>query len=350
MTVRLTSTKVANIVNLCVEMLNKEFITVPEFAKLIGKLIASEHGVLYTPLFYKTLEIQKDFELKIYKGNFDRKMKLSKESIDCVKSWILNLPYSSKPIVFKSPDRKIESDSSMIGYGAHDVTNNLDISGQRIQSLFLIDIRNLEIGETCVKIRYGDLLKQMRPGYQLSELFIEAYKPDYRICVVYTLNEYLERTAALRNDVTQLFNKERIELMNVAAEVHQKGYRDAMSGHGIDRHLFCLYVVSKYLGEDSPFLTEVLSEPWRLSTSQTPHQQTNKLDLVKHPEHISAGGGFGPVADDGYGVSYIIAGEDVIFFHVSCKNSCPTTDAKKFAEQIQKALADVKKMFEAKNS
>lgn len=58
---------------------------------------------------------------------------------------------------------------------------------------------------------------------------------------------------------------------------------------------------------------------------QTPHQQTNKLDLAKHPEHISAGGGFGPVADDGYGVSYIIAGEDCVFFHVSCKNSCPTT-------------------------
>lgn len=58
---------------------------------------------------------------------------------------------------------------------------------------------------------------------------------------------------------------------------------------------------------------------------QTPHQQTNKLDLVKHPEHISAGGGFGPVADDGYGVSYIIAGEDVVFFHVSCKVSCQTT-------------------------
>ncbi|CAC5365161.1 unnamed protein product [Mytilus coruscus] len=128
MTVRLTTKKVANIVNLCVEMLNKEFITVREFAKLIGKLIASEHGVLYAPLFYKTLEIQKDFGLKINKGNFDRKMKLSKESIDCVNWWILNLPYSFKPIVFKSPDRKIESDSSMIGYGAHDVTNNSDIS------------------------------------------------------------------------------------------------------------------------------------------------------------------------------------------------------------------------------
>jgi len=28
---------------------------------------------------------------------------------------------------------------------------------------------------------------------------------------------------------------------------------------------------------------------------QTPHQQTDKLDLHKYPDHISAGGGFGPV-------------------------------------------------------
>ena len=40
---------------------------------------------------------------------------------------------------------------------------------------------------------------------------------------------------------------------------------------------------------------------------------------------MAAGGGFGPVADDGYGVSYIINGEDTIFFHVSAKKSCPKT-------------------------
>lgn len=34
-------------------------------------------------------------------------------------------------------------------------------------------------------------------------------------------------------------------------------YRLAMTGAGIDRHLFCLYVVSKYLGVESPFLAEV---------------------------------------------------------------------------------------------
>lgn len=65
-----------------------------------------------------------------------------------------------------------------------------------------------------------------------------------------------------------------------------------MCGKGIDRHLFCLYIISKYLEVDSPFLNEVLSEPWRLSTSQTPHGQTNKMDLSKYPQCISAGGKF----------------------------------------------------------
>jgi carnitine O-palmitoyltransferase 1 len=114
-------------------------------------------------------------------------------------------------------------------------------------------------------------------------------------------------------------------MLRKACQVHQRGYQDAMCGKGIDRHLFCLYVVSKYLEVDSAFLKEVLSEPWRLSTSQTPHGQTSKLDLSKNPDCISAGGGFGPVADDGYGVSYIIAGEDLIFFHISSKKSSPET-------------------------
>lgn len=119
--------------------------------------------------------------------------------------------------------------------------------------------------------------------------------------------------------------EERVALLQKACKQHQQLYQDAMSGKGIDRHLFCLYVVSKYLEVDSPFLNEVLSEPWRLSTSQTPHGQTSKMDLKKNPNFISPGGGFGPVADDGYGVSYIVAGENLIFFHVSSKKSCPTT-------------------------
>lgn len=45
-----------------------------------------------------------------------------------------------------------------------------------------------------------------------------------------------------------------LHLLRVAGERHQKLYRDAMNGKGIDRHLFALYVVSKGLGYVSCFV------------------------------------------------------------------------------------------------
>lgn len=106
------------------------------------------------------------------------------------------------------------------------------------------------------------------------------------------------------------------------------------------------------------FVFQGLTEPWRLSTSQTPFQLQELFDFVKHPDYVTLGGGFGPVsishmylythrffgfgrtgvcdvytyivcvfqvADDGYGVSYSVIGEQLIAFHVSSKHSCPQT-------------------------
>jgi carnitine O-palmitoyltransferase 1 len=119
-----------------------------------------------------------------------------------------------------------------------------------------------------------------------------------------------------------------------------------MTGKGIDRHLFCFYIISKYLELDSPFLERIFNEPWRLTTSQTPMGQTPKTDLSKFPQLISASGGFGPVAYDGYAVSYIIVRDDLIFFHVSSKKSCSVTDTDRFSNQIVTAMSDIKKLFE----
>ncbi|KAL6442752.1 hypothetical protein ACFW04_002673 [Cataglyphis niger] len=176
----------------------------------------------------------------------------------------------------------------------------------------------------------------------MTRLFREGRTETVRPCTI----ESAKWVKAMENKATTM--DEKIRLLSDAVAQHQKGYQDAMCGKGIDRHLFCLYVVSKYLEVDSPFLKEVLSEPWRLSTSQTPHGQTSKLDLKKYPNCISAGGGFGPVADDGYGVSYIIAGENLLFFHVSSKRSSSKTDAARFAKQIEKALDDMKNLLDQK--
>ncbi|XP_078041782.1 carnitine O-palmitoyltransferase whd isoform X2 [Augochlora pura] len=173
----------------------------------------------------------------------------------------------------------------------------------------------------------------------MTRLFREGRTETVRPCTI----ESTEWVKAMHDKGATVEHK--YKLLLAAAKQHQKGYQDAMSGKGIDRHLFCLYVVSKYLEVDSPFLKEVLSEPWKLSTSQTPHGQTSLINLKKHPNCISAGGGFGPVADDGYGVSYIIAGENLIFFHISCKLSSSQTNAARFAKQIENALADMKNLF-----
>ncbi|XP_075064553.1 carnitine O-palmitoyltransferase 1, muscle isoform [Mixophyes fleayi] len=137
----------------------------------------------------------------------------------------------------------------------------------------------------------------------------------------------------------------RLALYRAAADHHQLMYRLAMTGKGIDRHIFCLYLVSKYLGTESPFLQQVLSEPWRLSTSQTPQQQLKLFDLEKFPDHISAGGGFGPVADDGYGVSYIFAGENVITLHISSKFSSPETNSHRFGQRICQSMRDLAQLL-----
>ncbi|KAG1659481.1 Carnitine O-palmitoyltransferase 1, liver isoform [Nymphon striatum] len=130
-----------------------------------------------------------------------------------------------------------------------------------------------------------------------------------------------------------------------ACDLHQFASQEAMAGKGIDRHLFCLYVIGSYLDADSPFLKEFIGGRWKLSTSQTPHGQTIKMK-IHEADCISAGGGFGPVADDGYGVSYIIAGEDAVFFHVSSKKSMTNTNSIRFVKAIEKALSDIRFLYE----
>ncbi|XP_035520365.1 carnitine O-palmitoyltransferase 1, liver isoform isoform X1 [Morone saxatilis] len=176
----------------------------------------------------------------------------------------------------------------------------------------------------------------------MTRLFREGRTETVRSCT-------METCAFVRSMIRDETREERLMLLKQAAEKHQNMYRLAMTGQGIDRHLFCLYVVSKYLGEDSAFLKEVLSEPWRLSTSQTPVQQTELFDLVKHPEYVSSGGGFGPVANDGYGVSYIIVGENLINFHISSKHSSPETDSHRFGTNIRQAMLDILALFQLDN-
>ena len=77
-------------------------------------------------------------------------------------------------------------------------------TGQRCQTLSLMDLTNMEISPNSVKIRIGELIKQSMPQYHLPELFIEAFNENKSICVIDTLMQYILKTKDKRMD-TKLF-------------------------------------------------------------------------------------------------------------------------------------------------
>jgi len=74
-------------------------------------------------------------------------------------------------------------------------------------------------------------------------------------------------------------------------------------------------------------------------------QLAEKIGMAQLKNVVGAGGGFGPVAADGYGVSYIIASEDLIFFHISSNKSSPETDSTRFGERIRQSMMDMRELF-----
>lgn len=61
---------------------------------------------------------------------------------------------------------------------------------------------------------------------------------------------------------------------------------------------------------------------------------------------MSPGGGFGPVSDEGYGISYMFAGDNRLFFHISSKHSTSATNSKQFMDRLCESFADMKKLFD----
>ncbi|XP_027947440.1 carnitine O-palmitoyltransferase 1, brain isoform isoform X2 [Eumetopias jubatus] len=174
----------------------------------------------------------------------------------------------------------------------------------------------------------------------MTRLFLEGRTETVRSC-----------TREACNFVRAMEDKEKTEpqrraLFRLAVEKHQALLKAAMSGQGVDRHLFALNIVSEFLHLRSPFLDQVHSEQWPLATSQIPVQQIHLFDVHNYPDYVSSGGGFGPADDHGYGVSYIFMGDDTVTFHISSKKSSTKTDSHRLGQHIEDALLDVASLFQ----
>jgi carnitine O-palmitoyltransferase 1 len=140
---------------------------------------------------------------------------------------------------------------------------------------------------------------------------------------------------------------ERLKLLRAACNRHQRITGLAMTGRGVDRHMFALYVVAVGTQTDSSFLSTAMKRGWKLSTSQIPQIMPHGefIGNQHKEEWLRPAGGFGPVAKDGYGVCYTVAGENNLFFHVTGSRECGKTDATRMRERIREALRDLHRVI-----
>ena len=130
MTIRPTPEKCQKVVELGQKILGRKRVTIREFAKLIGKLVALEQGVEYAPLYYKPLEKVKDIQLKVHHGNFDSFMTIPHHLYPVITWWIHNVSHSFKVISHGQPQLTLFSDASTKGWGAFNETDNIRTGGE----------------------------------------------------------------------------------------------------------------------------------------------------------------------------------------------------------------------------
>lgn len=201
--------------------------------------------------------------------------------------------------------------------------------------------------QIAIQLAYYKDTGKFVPTYEASmtRLYLNGRTETVRSC---TQESCQFVRAMLDNGATN--KAERVRLLHAAADKHTILYKDAMNGKGIDRHLFALYVASRGLGYDCQFLADLLTRPWILSTSQTPHtQQTNVPDpnWRSFNDKLCSGGGFMAVAENGYGISYLFPSDHRIFFHISSRHSSPETDTSRLGKLLFESLEEIKALFDS---
>ena len=165
--------------------------------------------------------------VRLLKGVFNTRPSLPKNTVTWDPQILLDYLRTLSPV----------RNLNLLDLSVKTVSLLLILTGQRGQSLHLMDVRNITITQNHVKIRFGDLLKTTRPGFHQQELTLKAYAPDRRICIVTVLNEYMRRTADIRS-VDALFISSRKPYGRVSRDTISRWFKNSMKKAGLDLSVF----------------------------------------------------------------------------------------------------------------
>ena len=117
MEIKLPKEKVSQAVQEAQKLLEAQQASARQLAHLIGVFSSTLPAILLAPLHYRGLQLLKHQALK--KGGYDVILTLSQEAKDNLLWWIQNLNLvNGQPLVRDQPSLQIETDASLMGWGA----------------------------------------------------------------------------------------------------------------------------------------------------------------------------------------------------------------------------------------
>ena len=112
------------------------------------------------------------------------------------------------------------------------------VSGQRPQTLWLLDLRNITWSKTDIRCTFGDLLKTSASNRHQDELVFGSFPEDKSLCVVHYLRHYEKRTRALRGSEAKLFISWKAPHSGVSRDTLRRWTKVGLKTAGIDMSRF----------------------------------------------------------------------------------------------------------------
>ena len=117
-TVELTENRKSTILTKLNSFKYEKHYKIRDYAQLQGLLVSAFSGVEYGMMYSKNLETDKTNALKLSNGNFEEKMKISKETANDLEWWKKNITISYRTIKEYNFELEIFTDASLTGWGA----------------------------------------------------------------------------------------------------------------------------------------------------------------------------------------------------------------------------------------
>jgi hypothetical protein len=118
MIISLPEDKVWGIIQACQTAVLKQKLSVCNLARLLGRMSATAMAVLPAPICYWALQRQRNSAFAIYQS-FETRVQLNQSSLEELQWWIKQLPqWNGRSIPSPLPDITIETDASLLGWGA----------------------------------------------------------------------------------------------------------------------------------------------------------------------------------------------------------------------------------------